>query len=239
MVSAAATAPCILIVEDDENLRVVLRDNLEEEGYRVTEVASAAAARAAIDSCRYDLIVFDVMLPDGDGYSLCRQLRAADSRARVLMLTARALEDDLVTGLDAGADDYLIKPYRMRELLARVRALLRRGIDPAQAPPELLRCGGYRVDVRAREVFAEGGASVTLTRTEFDLLCFLLRHPGRAIPREEILEAVWGKGIAIDDHTVDNFVSQLKRKLGPSVPIRTVRGVGYRLSLAPDEGTRS
>jgi DNA-binding response OmpR family regulator len=239
MVSAAAIAPSILIVEDDENLRVVLRDNLEEEGYRVTVAASAADARAAIGSCRYDLLVLDVMLPDGDGYSLCRQLRAADSTARVLMLTARALEDDLVTGLDAGADDYVIKPYRLRELLARVRALLRRRIDRAPPPPELLRCGAYRVDVRAREVFAEAGTSVTLTRTEFDLLCFLLRHAGRAIARVEILEAVWGSGIAIDDHTVDNFVSQLKRKLGPSVPIRTIRGVGYRLDLAPDEGTRS
>jgi DNA-binding response OmpR family regulator len=233
MVSAATPPPSVLVVEDDENLRVVLRDNLEEEGYRVTDAASAAAARAAIDGGRYDLVILDVMLPDGDGYALCRELRAAGNKARVLMLTARALEDDLVTGLDAGADDYLVKPYRLRELLARARALLRRGAEPAPAAPEVLRCGGYRVDLQAREVFADGGASVPLTRTEFDLLCFLLRHPGRAIAREEILKAVWGDGIAIDDHTVDNFVSQLKRKLGASVPIRTIRGVGYRLDPRP------
>ncbi len=173
------------------------------------------------------------MLPDGDGYTLCRELRASGSKARVLMLTARGLEDDLVTGLDAGADDYMVKPYRLRELLARVRALLRRKPEPAPAAPQLLRCGTYRVDLRAREVFTDDGASVPLTRTEFDLLSFLLRHPGRAIPREEILRAVWGDGIAIDDHTVDNFVSQLKRKLGPDVLIRTIRGVGYRLDLQP------
>jgi DNA-binding response OmpR family regulator len=182
-------------------------------------------------------VVLDVMLPDGDGYALCRQLRAAGHTARVLMLTARALEDDLVTGLDAGADDYLIKPYRLRELLARVRALLRRGAEPASAPA-ILRCGAYRVDLRAREVLAEGGGSVALTRTEFDLLSFLLHHPGRAIPREEILNAVWGNGLAIDDHTVDNFVSQLKRKLGAGVPIRTIRGVGYRLDLHPADSSR-
>jgi len=231
MVSAATPQPSVLVVEDDENLRVVLRDNLEEEGYRVTAAASAADARAAIDGGRYDLVVLDVMLPDGDGYSICRQLRAAGNSTRVLMLTARGLEDDLVTGLDAGADDYLVKPYRLRELMARVRALLRRGGEPAAAAPEVLQCGSYRVDLRAREVFGDGGASVPLTRTEFDLLSFLLRHPGRAIAREEILNAVWGSGIAIDDHTVDNFVSQLKRKLGADVPIRTVRGVGYRLDL--------
>jgi two-component system phosphate regulon response regulator PhoB len=230
---SAAPPPSVLVVEDDENLRVVLRDNLEEEGYRVADATTAAAARAALDGGSYDLVVLDVMLPDGDGYALCRQLRAAGNPARVLMLTARALEDDLVTGLDAGADDYLVKPYRLRELLARVRALLRRGAEPASAAPEILSCAGYRVDLRAREVFTDAGASVSLTRTEFDLLRFLLQHPGRAIPREEILTAVWGSGLAIDDHTVDNFVSQLKRKLGPGVAIRTIRGVGYRLDLQP------
>jgi DNA-binding response OmpR family regulator len=233
MVSSAISQPSVLVVEDDENLRVVLRDNLEEEGYRVTVAASATAARAAMNGSQLDLVVLDVMLPDGDGYTLCRQLRAAGSKARVLMLTARGLEDDLVTGLDAGADDYMVKPYRLRELLARVRALLRRKSEPVPAAPQVLRCGTYRVDLRAREVFTDDGASVPLTRTEFDLLCFLLNHPGRAIPREEILSAVWGDGIAIDDHTVDNFVSQLKRKLGPDVPIRTIRGVGYRLDLQP------
>jgi len=238
MVSAAPPPFSVLVVEDDENLRVALLDNLEDEGYRVTGAASAAAARAAIDGGHHDLVVLDVMLPDGDGYALCRHLRASGLEARVLMLTARALEDDLVTGLDAGADDYLVKPYRLRELLARVRALLRRGPERASAAPILLRCGAYRVDLRAREVIADGGATVALTRTEFDLLAFFLHHVGRAIAREEILNAVWGSGIAIDDHTVDNFVSQLKRKLGAGVPIRTIRGVGYRLDLHPGDSSR-
>lgn len=222
----------ILIVEDDENLRIALRDNLEEEGYAVADAASAAAAAEAIRRSPFDLVVLDIMLPDGDGYTLCRQLRAGGHRSPILMLTARALEDDLVAGLDAGADDYLVKPYRLRELLARVRALLRRGAAP---PAEVLRCGDYRVDLRAREVFAPGGEPVPLTRTEFDVLCYLLRHQGRAVERAEILDEVWGKGVVVDDHTVDNFVSRLKRKLrGTSrsgFSIRTIRGVGYRMDL--------
>jgi DNA-binding response OmpR family regulator len=222
----------ILIVEDDENLRVALRDNLEEEGYAVADAADTASAAEAMARSAFDLVILDVMLPDGDGYALCRRLRAAGDRSLILVLTARALEEDLVTGLDAGADDYLVKPYRLRELLARVRALLRRGSAPSH---EVLRCGVYRVDLRAREVVGADGDAVQLTRTEFDLLCYLLRNTGRAVQRDEILSEVWGKGLVVDDHTVDNFVSRLKKKLRRGArsgfSIRTIRGVGYRLDL--------
>jgi len=228
MTQAAAT---ILIVEDDENLRLALADNLDEEGYDVTTAASVAAAERALAGAGFDLIVLDIMLPDGDGYSLCERLRERGVESRVLMLTARTLEDDLVRGFEAGADDYLAKPYRLRELLARVGALLRRRGGP---PAEVVTFAGHTLDRTARTLSAPGGEGVELTRTEFDLLVFLLDHRGRALTRQAILDAVWGD-VIVDPRTVDNFVSSLKRKLGwtpdAAFRIRTIRGVGYRLEV--------
>lgn len=226
----------LLVVEDDGNLRMALRDNLEDEGYTVVEAATLAAADAAAGERRFDLIVLDVMLPDGDGYTWCRRLRSGaiggNRAAPVLMLTARSLEDDLVTGLDAGADDYLTKPYRLRELLARVRALLRRPkADAGEAQgPDRVRFGDYTLDRSARTVTGPRG-ELTLTRTEFDLLAWLASHPGKAMDRDTLLDAVWGE-VVVDPRTVDNFVSSLKKKLGwrrgLDWRIATVRGVGYR-----------
>lgn len=220
----------ILIVEDDPNLRLALADNLDDEGHTVTEAATLAAADAALASGPPDLIILDIMLPDGDGYRWCRRLRAAGQTTPVLMLTARTLEDDLVTGFDAGADDYLAKPYRLRELLARISALLRRrgALEAPEAPATL---GRVTLDRAARRVTLDGGP-VALTPTEYDLLAHLVAHPGRALSRDDILDAVWGD-VIVDPRTVDNFVSALKRKLDhrASDPwqITTVRGVGYRL----------
>lgn len=230
----------ILIIEDEPNLRLALRDNLEDEGHSVTEAPTLAAADAAMASAIAettppDLIVLDLMLPDGDGYGWCRRLRAAGHAMPVLMLTARSLEDDLVVGFDAGADDYLTKPYRLRELLARVRALLRRGPAPLGAAGDHDRqsFGRVALDRTAREVTLDG-RPVALTRTEFDLLAHLLDHPGRALDRDAILDAVWGE-VIVDPRTVDNFVSALKKKLdwrrGDPWCITTVRGVGYRFDL--------
>ncbi len=222
----------ILIVEDDENLRVGLRDNLEDEGYRVRAVATAEEALDAVARQRFALLVLDIMLPGISGYSLCEQLRAQGLRMPILMLTARTLEDDLVRGFDAGADDYLAKPYRLRELLARVRALLKRH---SARPEERVRLGELTVDMAARRVTDGAGKEIPLTRTELDLLGFLLRRHSTALRRQEILDEVWGKDLAVDPRTVDNFVSSLKRKLRwtPSSPFRivTVRGVGYRMEL--------
>lgn len=216
----------ILIVEDDENLRLALRDNLEDQGHTVLEAATVAAGRAAWGAA--DVVVLDIMLPDGDGYSLCRERRAAGDTTGVIMLTARTLEDDLVQGFAAGADDYLAKPYRLRELLARIDALLRRA--GARAAPGLA-FGEVAVDRDAR-VVTRGGAAVALTRTEFDLLVFLAERAGQALSRDQILDGVWGVEVVVDGRTVDNFVSSLKKKLGwgAAAPwrIRTVRGVGYR-----------
>lgn len=230
----------LLVVEDDDNLRMALRDNLEDEGHAVVEASTLAAAEAAVAGRPFDLIVLDVMLPDGDGYTWCRRLRAGalggPRAVPVLMLTARSLEDDLVTGLDAGADDYLTKPYRLRELLARVRALLRRPSAPAEPSdrgPDRVPFGRFTLDRLARTVTGPEGP-VGLTRTEFDLLAWLSIHPGRAFDRDSLLDAVWGE-VVVDPRTVDNFVSNLKKKLGwrrgLDWRIATVRGVGYRMEI--------
>ncbi len=234
----------ILLVEDDANLRMALRDNLEDEGHAVIEACTLADADAAVAERAFDVVVLDVMLPDGDGYTWCRRLRAGalggGRTVPVLMLTARALEDDMVTGLDAGADDYLTKPYRLRELLARVRALLRRP-RAAAAPdrgPDRLRFGGFTLDRVARTVSGPHGV-IPLTRTEFDLLAWLATHPGQAMDRQTLLDAVWGE-VVVDPRTVDNFVSSLKKKLdwrrGAGWRIATVRGVGYRWEDAQSRG---
>lgn len=214
----------MLVVEDEPSLRLALCDNLESEGYAVTSAATAASARAAFEK-RFDVVVLDLMLPDGDGYTLCRELRRDGHTARVLMLTARTLEDDLVKGFEAGADDYLSKPYRLRELLARIAALARRGTSA-------LKAGAYSIDETARSVTGPRG-EVELTRKEFELLLLLTRAAGAVVKRDDILDTVWGD-VVVDTHTVDNFISSLKKKLrhddaASGFELKTVRGVGFRL----------
>ncbi|MBF5046298.1 response regulator transcription factor [Aggregicoccus sp. 17bor-14] len=226
--------PSILIVEDDTNLRLTLTDNLQDEGYQVQGAASAKEAQALLAQRTFDLLILDVMLPDGDGYSLCRSLRAKGVKSMVLMLTARTLEDDLVRGFEAGAQDYLAKPYRLRELLARVGALLRRGgVAPVQ---QSVAFGGFTLDLAKRQLSSPAGTGIELTRKEFDLLAFLLSHRDRALTRDEILDAVWGQDVVVDPHTVDNFVSSLRKKLNwtseAGFAIHTIRGVGFRMEVA-------
>ncbi len=233
MGSSLPTAARILVVEDDENLRVTLVDNLEEHGYAVTAVGSVAAAQTAFSRDRFELAILDIMLPDGDGYTLCRSLRSAGRSERVLMLTARTLEEDIVRGFDAGADDYVAKPYRVRELLARAAALVRRN-----AAVDSLSFGGFAIDLAARRVNAPSGP-IDLTRTELDLLILLVRNRNRALTRDQILDAVWGADVVVDTRTVDNFILSLKRKLGwvESSPFRfrAIRGVGYRMEVDEPE----
>ncbi|MBM7115476.1 response regulator transcription factor [[Archangium] primigenium] len=224
--------PSILIVEDDANLRLALADNLRDEGYEVAVATHAREAEPLLAARAFDLLLLDVMLPGEDGYAFCRRLRAQGVRSMVMMLTARSLEDDVVRGFEAGAQDYLTKPYRLRELLARVGALVRRG---GGAPPQVFAFAGFQMDLARRLLTRADGAGVELTRTEFDLLAFLLKHRDRALTRGEILDAVWGQDVVVDPRTVDNFVSNLKRKLGwtsaSAFTIHTLRGVGYRLEL--------
>lgn len=228
----------ILVVEDDENLRLPLVDNLEDEGF---EIEQASTGEIAIEKARrqaFDVIVLDIMLPGMSGYEVCKILRNEGSTAGILMLTARSLEDDVVTGFDAGADDYLTKPYRLRELLARVRALLRRrGASSGEFPKPaetVIDLDGIQIDSSARTVVDSAGVPVELTRTEFDLLVFMVAHKGEALAREVILDKVWGN-VRVDPRTVDNFVSNLKKKLGwtkdRKFAFKAVRGVGYRLVI--------
>ncbi len=227
------TRPTVLIVEDDVHLRVGLRDNLQDEGYAVSEAPNTRDAEQLLREHEFDLLILDVMLPGEDGYSFCRRLRSQGVKSMVLMLTARSLEEDILKGFEAGAQDYLTKPYRLRELLARVRALVRRAGTP---PPQVMSFSGFTLDLGRRLVTRADGAGVELTRTEFDLLAYLLRNKDRALPRGEILDAVWGKDVVVDPRTVDNFVSSLKKKLGwtsaSGFSIHTIRGVGYRMELS-------
>lgn len=229
--------PHILIVEDDENLRLALEDNLEDEGYRVTAVANGKDAITALIRGGIDLVVLDIMLPDTDGYAICKRIRSEAWPVRVLMLTARTLESDLVQGFESGADDYLAKPYRLRELLVRVKALLRRGgVEEAAVPAgAVFTFGEYTLDAEARVLKNGAGEELSVTRTEFDLLLCLLRQKGKAMSREDILTAAWDPDVKVDPRTVDNFVSSLKKKLGwretDNYRIKTVRGVGYRMEV--------
>jgi DNA-binding response OmpR family regulator len=228
----SGNACTVLVVEDDENLRLTLVDNLEDEGYEVEHTPSGEEALKTASKRDFDVVVLDIMLPDTDGYTVCKKLRENGCSSGILMLTARTLEDDLVAGFDAGADDYLAKPYRLRELMARIGALLRRRGSRDEASSTAL--PGIEIDRRARTVRNPKGDLIELTRTEYDLLAFLVDNVGQALSRQVILEKVWGD-VIVDPRTVDNFVSNLKRKLdwrrGCGYEFKAVRGVGYRLEI--------
>ena len=228
----------ILVVEDDESLRLVLADNLETAGYAVTSASNLAEARRAVALAPYDLVVLDVMLPDGNGHVLAAEIRRQRLPTRILLLTARSLEDDIVQGFDAGADDYVVKPYRLRELMARVHALVRRAPAPPATERRIAAFANFTLDLDARELQGPDGTPIVLTKTEFDLLATFVAHPGLVRTRDQLLDAAWGADVLVDPRTVDNFVSALKKKLAwsPSAPWRIValRGVGYRFEVGPE-----
>ena len=222
----------LLLVEDDDDIAVALRLHLEQAGYRLHREADGRNAMAAIDRQRWDLVLLDLMLPGADGWEVCRHLRARHADVPVIMLSARSAEAHRVLGLELGADDYVAKPFSMLELVARVRALLRR-IEQMRNPESaaVVRFGPFRLDTVRRELLRNGEA-VTLTLREFDLLHFLLRHPGRAFTRGELLQRVWGAGFDGYEHTVNSHISRLRSRIedDPRDPRRivTVWGVGYR-----------
>jgi DNA-binding response OmpR family regulator len=224
----------ILVAEDERELNNLVRLHLEGEGHRVLQAFDGATALELATREELDLVVLDWMLPRLDGLEVCRRVRR-ESVVPILMLTARSEEFDRVLGLEVGADDYLTKPFGIRELLARVRALLRRveldrvaGRD-GDAPP-VLAVGGLRVDLAAHAVQVDGRA-VELTPKEFDLLALLARNPGRAFARDYLIEKVWGYDAEGSDRTVDTHVLRLRKKLGPHGDrIETVWGVGYRFA---------
>jgi DNA-binding response OmpR family regulator len=227
----------ILVVEDERDLNNLIRRHLEDEGHRVIQVFDGPAALQAVQQEPPDLVVLDWMLPRLDGLEVCRRIRR-DSIVPILMLTARSEEIDRVLGLEVGADDYLTKPFGVRELLARVRAILRRvellrdaGGEPA---PPALSAGPLRIDLGERTVSVDG-RSVDLTPKEFDLLALLVRNPGRAFGRDYLIERVWGYDAAGSDRTVDTHVLRLRKKLGPvGDRIETVWAIGYRFARSAE-----
>ena len=219
----------IHVVEDDAGVRELELYALRQAGFEAEGFAEPSAFREALKTTLPDAVILDVMLPGEDGISILRSLRreARTKRLPVILVTARDAEMDKVRGLDEGADDYLTKPFGVMELLARVRALLRRSGE--SAPEECLTLGDVTLD-RARHRVTAGGAEVVLTHMEFELLAFLMAHAGKAVTREVLLDDVWGIAYAGDTRTVDVHIRTLRQKLGASGSmIATVRGVGYRM----------
>jgi two-component system phosphate regulon response regulator PhoB len=221
----------ILIVEDEEPLAVLLRYNLEREGYEVDTLARGDEADTRLREATPDLVVLDWMLPGLSGIELCRRLRARpETKALpIIMLTARGEESERIRGLATGADDYIVKPFSVPELIARVRALLRRASPERVA--DVLSFGDVALD-REKKRVSRGGREVELGPTEYRLLEFLMERPGRVFSREQLLDGVWGSEVYIDERTVDVHVGRLRKALnrGREIdPIRTVRGAGYAL----------
>jgi two-component system, OmpR family, response regulator len=218
----------LLVVEDSEEMASVLRRALGEEGYDVDVAEAGLDAVAAVERSAYDAIVLDVMLPDIDGFEVCRRIRALGCGAPTLMLTARDRVDDRIAGLDSGADDYLTKPFALPELFARLRALLRRG--PIERPA-LLRVGDLVLDP-ARRTVRRGTVTIALRSREFDLLEYLMRHPGIAVSRETLYRQVWSVPYTRGAKRVDVQVHFLRQKIDARFgrsSLESVRGVGYRI----------
>jgi DNA-binding response OmpR family regulator len=216
----------LLVVEDEKRMADLLRKGLQEEGYAVTVASDGTTAVEMAEANQFELILLDLMLPGMDGFQVAQRLRREGNRVPILMLTARDATTDIVQGLDLGADDYLTKPFSFEVLLARIRAMLRRG--PASQSVKL-RVGDLELDPGSHEV-TRGGQIVNLTRTEFSLLEYLMRRQGQVIPRDTLIEAVWGYDRNIESNTLDAFIRLLRSKVegdgGPRL-IHTVRGIGY------------
>ena len=221
----------ILIVDDDDDIRGLLIGFLSEEGFSATGASDASSMDAAIARDRPDLVVLDLMLPGEDGLSICRRLRSA-SAIPVIMLTARSAEVDRIVGLEIGADDYVTKPFSKRELLARIRSVLRRGGPVELNPPKaMFRFNQYTVDLNARRITGQSGQDVALTGAEFDLLACFVQSPQRVLSRDRLLDQVHGRNADPFDRSIDTLVSRLRKKIeGPDDQdrlIATIRNHGY------------
>jgi len=221
----------ILVVEDEAAIALGLEDDLRMEGWDVEVIGDGARAARRARETTFDLILLDVMLPGKDGFEVCRDLRRAGLRTPIIMLTAKTQEAEKILGLDLGADDYVTKPFSPRELRARIRAALRRTPTAGQQDKEVYRFGDVEVDAVRCEV-RRGGTVVETTATEFKLLSVFIRHRGRMLSREQLLEEVWGPGTRLSDRVVDNHVVALRRTIeqdaGKPQAIISVRGRGYR-----------
>jgi DNA-binding response OmpR family regulator len=226
------SSPTILVVDDEANIVELVRLYLRSEGYQVESACDGREALEKIATLHPSLVVLDLMMPEVDGWEVTRRLRETGGRTPIIMLTAKGDDADKIVGLDMGADDYLAKPFNPRELLARIRAILRRATAPAPGSERRLRVRGIEIDLEAREVVA-GGRRVSLTSYEFELLALLARTAGRVLSREQILDALKGQDYESFDRSIDVHISKLRAKLeqNPKEPrlIKTVRGVGYVL----------
>ena len=233
---ANGSAGRVLVVEDDEGIREMLKYNLATAGFAVHEASDGASGLRTARTARPDLILLDLMLPGMSGFDFCRALRKS-SRVPIIMITAKDAEVDKIVGLELGADDYITKPFSVREVLARVNAVMRRTSPDAIEPksvPERDAIGDFSIDRAARRVVLHE-KDVKLTAREFDLLSYLLAHPGRVHTRDTLLENVWGHEFSGDRKTVDVHVRWLREKFAGVAPfeIVTVRGIGYRLDRRP------
>jgi heavy metal response regulator len=223
----------VLIVEDEQRIAAFLERGLKEEGWAVDVVHNGDDALDWAAAAEYDVMVLDVLLPGRDGFTVCRELRARGAQTPVLMLTARDAVDDRVTGLDSGADDYLVKPFAFKELLARLRALTRRQGDSRSTE---LRVGDLTLDTLTRTA-RRGEKRIELTAKEYSLLEYLLRHPGRLLSRTQIAEHVWNFDFYSESNVVDVYIRYLRRKIDEGFEhklIKTVRGAGYKISDEAD-----
>ncbi|CAB4567941.1 MAG: response regulator [Actinobacteria bacterium] len=222
----------VLIAEDDSSVRKAVQRVLELENYQVTAVNDGQAALEALSKSRFDLAVLDVMMPFADGLTVCKEARHRGIDVPILLLTARVEVGDRVAGLDAGADDYLVKPFVVDELLARCRALLRR--NAAASSATILRVGDLTLNTLSREVH-RGEREIMLTKTEFDLLELLMQQPGTVISRDTIYEAIWGYNFETNSKSLDVYIGYLRRKTEEGTESRvvyTVRGVGYTVKAS-------
>jgi two-component system, OmpR family, response regulator CpxR len=227
----------LLIIDDDVRLAEMLAEYLAPEGIQLTAVASGVQGLRSAQRENFDLIILDVMLPGLSGFDVLKQLRETGSKTPVLMLTARGDDIDRIVGLDLGADDYLSKPFNPRELLARVKAILRRTLEPDGDEPAEITVGDLRVNLRRREAFL-GEQPLKLTNAEFVILLTLMRSPGEVVSREALTRTALGRQLLPDDRSLDTHISNLRRKLGNDVDadvlIRSIRGSGYLL-VPPEE----
>jgi DNA-binding response OmpR family regulator len=231
----------LLLVEDDPDIAKILADNLREEGYRVDVLVDGDAALAAIAANHYDMLLLDVMLPGVDGLEICRRVRAGQVYTPIIIVSSKSSDVQRVVGLEIGADDYIAKPFSLAEVVARVRALLRRAAalnrSAAEQSSTIIVTQGLRIDAQSRTV-ALDGQSVALTAREFDLLNFFARHPGRMLTRLELLNQVWGYSHDGYEHTVNSHINRLRAKIeaDPANPTRilTVWGLGYKFAGPED-----
>lgn len=225
----------ILVVEDEQSMLLGLKDNLEFEGYQVDTAMEGHEGLQKVLQGSYDLILLDVMLPGVSGFDICKTARKEKVETPIILLTARGEEIDKVVGLELGADDYITKPFSLRELLARIKAILRRAPSGnGESQDVLVKIGNLRVNFKNYQAM-EGEQEVKMTHREFEILHYLYLNAGKTVPREELMDKVWGMGNDITTRTVDNFILKLRQKIetDPNTPriIHTMHGVGYKLVL--------